>query len=61
MTNILKLSRHNPKKEIEFELDFLTSLSRRERFEMMFKKTKEMVNLLEKSGYRKTFEIIKRV
>jgi hypothetical protein len=60
MTPILKLTRHNTKKEIEFELRFLKSLSIRKRFEMMFKKTKEMINLLEKSGYRKSSEIIKR-
>jgi len=32
----------------------------RERFEMMFQKTKEIVGLLEKSGHRKPFEVIKR-
>lgn len=57
---VLKLTKHNPKKEIEFELKYLKSLSIKERFEMMFKKTKEMVSLLEKSGYRKPFEVIKR-
>ncbi len=60
MGRILKLQRHNTKKEIEFELKFLKSLSIEERFAMMFKKTKEMVNLLEKSGYRRPFEVIKR-
>ncbi len=60
MGRILKLQRHNTKKEIEFELKFLKSLSIKERFAMMFKKTKEMVNLLEKSGYRRPFEVIKR-
>jgi len=60
MKSILKLSRHNPKKEIEFELRFLKSLSIKERFEMMFKKSKEMIELLETSGHRKPFEIIKR-
>ena len=60
MTPILKLTRHNTKKEIEFELRFLKSLSIRKRFEMMFKKTKEIVNLLEKSGHRRPFEVIKR-
>ena len=60
MVKILKLNRHNPKKEIEFELRFLKSLSVRERFEMMFRKTKEMVELLEKNGHRKPIEIIKR-
>lgn len=60
MARILKLNRHNEKKEMEFELKFLRSLSVKERFELMLKKTKEMVRLLEKSGRRKPFEIIKR-
>jgi len=60
MAHILKLNNHNPKKEIEFELRFLKSLSVKQRFEMMFKKTKEIINLLEKSGHRRPFEIIKR-
>lgn len=60
MAQILKLNRHNTKKEIEFELMFLKSLSVRERFEMMFRKTKEIVSLLEKSGHRRPFEVIKR-
>jgi hypothetical protein len=60
MKSILKLSKHNQKKEIEFELKFLTSLSTKERFKMMFKKSKEMIDLLEKSGHRKPSEIIKR-
>jgi hypothetical protein len=57
---ILKINRHNQKKEIEFELRYLKSLSIKERFEMMFKKTKEIVSLLEKNGHRRPFEIIKR-
>ena len=60
MTSILKLSRHNAKKEIEFELKYLKSLSIRERFQMMLKRSREIINLLEKSGHRKPFEIIKR-
>ena len=60
MAAILKLNQHNTKKEIEFELRFLRSLSIKKRFEMMFKKIEEMVNLLEKSGHRKPFKIIKR-
>ena len=57
---ILKLDSHHTKKEIEFELKFLKSLSVRKRFEMMFKKRKEILDLLEKSGHRKSFEVIKR-
>jgi hypothetical protein len=60
MTQILKLNRHNAKREIEFELRFLKSLSIRKRFEMMFEKTNQLVNLLEKSGHRRSFEVIKR-
>jgi len=60
MAPILKLNKHNEQKEIEFELKYLKSLSVKERFELMFKKTKEMIDLLEKSGHRRPSEIIKR-
>ena len=60
MARILKLRRHNAKKEIEFELRFLKSLSIRQRFRMMFQKNKEIISLLEKNGHRKPFEVIKR-
>lgn len=60
MSPILKLKRHNEKKEIMFELKYLLSLTTEQRFEMMFKKTNELRMLLEKSGHRKPFEIIKR-
>ena len=60
MAPILKLNRHNREKEIEFELRYLKSLSVRERFEMMSKKTKEIINLLEKNGHRRSFKVIKR-
>ncbi len=62
---ILKLDKHNEDKEIEFELDYLTSLSTGERFQMMFQKTQEMLSLLssatgKRNERRKTTEIIKR-
>jgi hypothetical protein len=60
MSSVLKLDRHNEKEGITFELKFQMSLTTRQRFEMMFKKTEEMKKLLEKSGHRKAFEIIKR-
>jgi hypothetical protein len=60
MAPILKLHRHNANKEIEFELKYLRSLSTKQRFALMFQKTKEMVNLLNKHGHRRTFEVIKR-
>jgi hypothetical protein len=57
---ILKLDRHNEEKEIEFELDYLTSLTTAERFQMMFQKTEEMLSLLKRNERRKTTKIIKR-
>ena len=60
MGTILKLKRHDTKKEIDFELKYLRSLSIKKRFEMMSKKTKETVALLERHEHRKPFEIIKR-
>ncbi|HUU16722.1 MAG TPA: hypothetical protein VMW72_06200 [Sedimentisphaerales bacterium] len=57
---ILKLDRHDEDKEIDFELDYLTSLTTSQRFELMFTKTREMLRLLKKDGRRRTTEIIKR-
>jgi len=60
MSSVLKLERHNEKEEIIFELKFQMSLTTRQRFEMMLKKTEEIKKLLVKSGHRTAFEIIKR-
>ncbi|MDP2922573.1 MAG: hypothetical protein Q8O30_02475 [Candidatus Omnitrophota bacterium] len=60
MKRILKLKRHNSDKEIEFEINYLKSLSVKQRFRMMLKKTKEMLRLLENNGHRRPFEITKR-
>lgn len=57
---ILKLKKHNEKKEIEFELDFLARLTTQQRFELMFKKNIEIRRLSRRNGYRKTTQIIKR-
>jgi len=57
---ILKLDRHDEDKEIEFELDYLTSLTTSQRFKIMFAKTREMLRLLKKDKPRKTTEVIKR-
>ena len=58
---ILKLDKHDEAKEIEFELDYLTSLTTGERFEMMFRKTQEMLILRKKTNANRAFtEIIKR-
>ena len=58
---ILKLSEHDEDKEIAIELDYLASLTTSQRFELMFAKTREMLNLRKKTHARRaTTEIIKR-
>lgn len=58
---ILKLDKHDEDREIEFELDYLTSLTTSQRFELMFEKTREMLGLREKkNAHRTETEIIKR-
>ncbi len=58
--NVLLMKNHDEEKEIEFELQYLLSLSVQERFMLMERKIKEMKNLLYAHGYRRTPGIIKR-
>ena len=60
MSPVLKLENDNQKKELIFELKYLLSLTTRQRFEMMLKKSEEIKKLLGKRGLRKAFQIIKR-
>jgi hypothetical protein len=60
MGPILKLDDHDDDKEIEFELNYLLSLTTQQRFQMMLQKIQEMRNLLKNHGYRKTTQITKR-
>jgi hypothetical protein len=57
---ILKLDKHDEDKEIEFELDYLTSLTTKQRFELMFTKTRELRSFLKRDKPRTTTEVIKR-
>lgn len=57
---VLKTRTHNERVEIEFELDYLTSLTTQQRFEMMFRKTREMASLRRRHGNRSTTQITKR-
>ena len=59
-TKILKLTDFDEEKEIQFELDFLLSFSIQERFQLMFSRTRELLEILEKNGHRRSTEIIKR-
>jgi hypothetical protein len=57
---ILKLSDSDEEKEIQFELDFLFSLSIHERFQLMLNRNRELLDILEKNGHRRSSGIIKR-
>jgi len=52
---ILNLHKYNEEKEIEFELDYLRSLTTSQRFKMMFAKTQEMLNLRKKTNAQKSY------
>lgn len=60
MGSILKLDKDDAAKEFAFEIDYLLSLSTKERFQMMFKKSEAIKKTLIRHGYRKPVEIIKR-
>lgn len=57
---VLLLKKDNGKKEMDFELQYLLSLTVKERFLLMQKKSREMMDLLEQNGHRKAAEILKR-
>ena len=57
---VLKTCTHDERAEIEFELDYLTSLTTQQRLEMMLRKSREMVSLRKRHGSRRTTQIIKR-
>jgi hypothetical protein len=57
---VLKIEKNDENKEIEFELSYLKSLTTRERFMLMQKKSEEIKKMLRSRGYRKSFEIVKR-
>ena len=59
-THILKLDHHDEDAEIEFELDWLMSLSVAERFDLMFAKSAEMTRMLEQHGHREPDSVVKR-
>lgn len=57
---VLKLEKDNEQQEIEFELNYLASLTTQQRFQMMIQKSREMISLLRRNGHRKSTQIIKR-
>jgi hypothetical protein len=60
MCPILKLDEHDEERERQFELDYQLSLTTRQRFEMMERRSNEIKRMLIRRGYRKPVEIIKR-
>ncbi len=57
---VLKLEKDNERQEIEFELDYLASLTTRQRFQMMVQKSREMALLVKRNGRRKSTQVVKR-
>ena len=57
---ILKLDHDDESSEIEFELRYLKSLTIRERFLLMMRKSEEMKKLTRNCGHRRSPKIIKR-
>ncbi len=59
-TFVLKLSEPNEEQEIDFELEFLKSLTVQQRFDMLEEKSQFIKSFLYKNDDRKITEIIKR-
>lgn len=59
-TRVLKLTVDDEEKELEFELEYLSSLTCEERLKMMREKSREMLKQMIEHGHRRPFEIIKR-
>jgi len=62
MGPILELdpSQADEEAELEFELDYLASLTVSERFELMFRRSREIQEMLLRYGHRKPVEIVER-
>jgi hypothetical protein len=62
MSPILKVApdEQDEERELEFELDYLATLTTQQRFEMMFRRSRELKELLEQHGHRSPPEIVKR-
>lgn len=56
---ILKLPSDDERAEIEFELDYLASLTTQQRFELMLRKSRELALLSKRHGRHRT-TVIKR-
>ena len=59
-TSILKLEKHDEKQEMEFEFEFLKSLTIQERFKMFEERNLFLKSLLYKNDDRETTTITQR-
>jgi hypothetical protein len=59
-THILKLAGHDELREIDFELDWLATLSESQRFALMFERSELMRRMLEQHGHREADTIVRR-
>ncbi len=59
-TQILILEKDDPKKELEFEIQFQLSLTSSERYEIMDRLVKDGLELMVQHGYSTTPKIITR-
>ena len=57
---ILVLARDDDERELAFELAYLGALSVQERFELMFRKSREIAEALLQHGHREPVAIAKR-
>ncbi len=47
-------------RELAFELVYLRSLTTQQRFDLMFRRSREIAEVLLRRGYRKPVEVVKR-
>lgn len=59
-TWILCLEKDDPEKELDFEVRWQLSLSRKERFDMMFERSRQVRGMLRRHGHSTPPTIVKR-
>jgi len=59
-TFILTLEENDEEREFQFEFNYLKSLTIQERFDLLFKRRKLILEILENNGHRRPSGIFKR-
>lgn len=54
------LDSDDTERELAFELAYLRSLTTQQRFDLMFRRSREIAEVLLRRGYRKPVEVVKR-